>query len=45
VFHPPSPGGVCYLDGLFTDWTPRYVIAALRAHDDRTDAWFNPIAT
>ena len=29
IFHPPSPGDVCYLDGLFTDWTTPYVIAAL----------------
>ncbi|HSJ45159.1 MAG TPA: AAA domain-containing protein [Euzebyales bacterium] len=40
IFHPPSPGDVCYLDGLFTDWTTPYVIAALRAHDERTDVWF-----
>jgi hypothetical protein len=40
AFVAPSPGDVCYLDGLFTDWSTSRVIGALRLLDDRGDTWF-----
>jgi DNA replication ATP-dependent helicase Dna2 len=50
AFTPPSAGDVCYLDGLFTDWTTDRVVAALRSHDSPVGSWFtrllrDPVAT
>jgi DNA replication ATP-dependent helicase Dna2 len=40
AFVAPSPGDLCYLDRLFSDWNTKKVTSALREHDDRPDPWF-----